>query len=73
MLIRKSIITSNSHESEAIKATIRETLRLYPIAPFIGRFITNDSIIGNYSIPKEVRHFKRSYYKIKKNRNSRHW
>lgn len=34
------------------KYIMRETLRLYPVAPFLTRILPNDSIICNYVIPK---------------------
>ncbi|KAI4477891.1 hypothetical protein M0804_012371 [Polistes exclamans] len=35
-----------------IKGVIKETLRLYPIAPFITRYLPEDNIIGGYFVPK---------------------
>ncbi|XP_076160021.1 cytochrome P450 family protein sad isoform X1 [Ptiloglossa arizonensis] len=35
-----------------LKCIIKETLRLYPIAPFISRYLPEDSVIGNYFVPK---------------------
>ena len=33
---------------------MRESLRLYPVAPFVGRFLENDGKINGYNIPKGV-------------------
>lgn len=33
---------------------MKESLRLFPIAPFIGRFLNTDAIIGDYCIPKNT-------------------
>ncbi|XP_065089067.1 cytochrome P450 315a1, mitochondrial [Ochlerotatus camptorhynchus] len=41
-------------ESPLIRGTVRETLRMFPIAPFIGRFLDTDAIIGDYCIPKNT-------------------
>lgn len=41
-------------EAPLIRGCLRESLRLYPVAPFVGRFIETDAEIGNYSIPKGV-------------------
>nr|AAX85207.1 CYP315a1 [Aedes aegypti] len=41
-------------ESPLIRATVKESLRLFPIAPFIGRFLATDAIIGDYCIPKNT-------------------
>ncbi|KAL1455885.1 hypothetical protein WDU94_000650 [Cyamophila willieti] len=38
-------------ESDTLTHIIRETLRLYPIAPFIGRFIPQDLELHGYVIP----------------------
>ncbi|CAK9823091.1 Cytochrome P450 315a1, mitochondrial [Anthophora retusa] len=35
-----------------LKGIIKESLRLYPIAPFISRYLPKDSVIGNYFVPK---------------------
>ncbi|XP_076653765.1 cytochrome P450 family protein sad isoform X1 [Halictus rubicundus] len=35
-----------------LKGIIKETLRLYPTAPFISRYLPEDSLIGNYFVPK---------------------
>ncbi|XP_076232615.1 cytochrome P450 family protein sad [Calliopsis andreniformis] len=35
-----------------LKGIIKETLRLYPTAPFISRYLVEDSVIGNYFVPK---------------------
>ncbi|XP_076675143.1 cytochrome P450 family protein sad isoform X2 [Andrena cerasifolii] len=37
-----------------LKGMIKESLRLYPIAPFISRYLPEDSVIGNYFVPKEL-------------------
>lgn len=38
-----------------IRGTVRETLRLFPVATFIGRILPMDGIIGNFQIPQHVR------------------
>ncbi|XP_029052690.2 cytochrome P450 315a1, mitochondrial isoform X1 [Osmia bicornis bicornis] len=35
-----------------LKGVIKEALRLYPTAPFISRYVPEDSVIGNYFVPK---------------------
>lgn len=40
-----------------LKGIIKESLRLYPIAPFISRYLPEDSVIGNYFVPKGVNQF----------------
>lgn len=37
-----------------IKGTLKEVLRMYPVATFIGRFLATDGLIGNYRIPQNV-------------------
>lgn len=50
-------IFSDPENSEVpmIRGTVREALRLYPAATFIGRILPIDAVIGNYEIPKHVR------------------
>ncbi|XP_017887309.1 cytochrome P450 315a1, mitochondrial [Ceratina calcarata] len=38
--------------STLMKGIIKESLRLYPIAPFISRYLPQDSVIGNYFVSK---------------------
>uniref|UniRef100_A0A182RHK3 Uncharacterized protein n=1 Tax=Anopheles funestus TaxID=62324 RepID=A0A182RHK3_ANOFN len=52
--VRENVVESNTLESAAVKGVVRETLRLYPVAPFIGRFIENESIFGEYTLPKDT-------------------
>ncbi|KAL5285479.1 CYP315A1 family protein [Megaselia abdita] len=53
--VREEIHSSNNWmENPYIKGLIRETLRLYPVAPFIGRYLASDAVIGNYKIDKNV-------------------
>lgn len=35
-----------------LKNVLRETLRLYPVAPFLTRYLTTDGVIGGYKIPQ---------------------
>lgn len=50
-------VGDDKYETSLIKATIRETIRLYPVAPFIGRILASDAVLGHYRIPKDVRLF----------------
>ncbi|XP_037091390.1 cytochrome P450 315a1, mitochondrial-like [Pollicipes pollicipes] len=34
-----------------VKAIVKETLRMYPVAPFLTRLIQADTVIGGYQIP----------------------
>ena len=45
---------TNSHQAPLLKGLVKETLRLYPVAPFIGRYMAEDCIIDNYFIKKNV-------------------
>lgn len=37
-----------------IRGTVRETLRLYPVATFIGRILAKDAVLGNYRVGKHT-------------------
>lgn len=37
-----------------LKNVLKETLRLYPVAPFLTRYLTTDSWIGDYFVTKQV-------------------
>lgn len=53
--VRKDVIeNTNSFETVLIRGTVREALRLYPVATFIGRILEQDAVIGGYEIKKYV-------------------
>lgn len=37
-----------------VRGTMREALRLYPVAPFLSRYLPEDSMIGGYRVPSGV-------------------
>lgn len=39
------------YESPLVRAGLRETLRLYPIASFIGRVLDSDMKVGRHTVP----------------------
>ncbi|EDW66851.1 cytochrome P450 315a1, mitochondrial [Drosophila virilis] len=41
-------------ESQLLHGLIKETLRLYPVAPFIGRYLPQDAQIGGHFIEKDT-------------------
>ncbi|XP_055904348.1 cytochrome P450 315a1, mitochondrial isoform X1 [Eupeodes corollae] len=51
--IRRENFT-NLSECPILQGLIKETLRLYPVAPFIGRYLKTDAIIGDYEVKKNV-------------------
>ncbi|XP_049543071.1 cytochrome P450 315a1, mitochondrial [Anopheles darlingi] len=53
--VRRSIEeTAGGLSSAAVNGVVRETLRLYPIAPFVGRFAEADASFGGYHLPKDT-------------------
>lgn len=44
----------DNYSSPLVHGFIKETLRLYPVAPFIGRYMPRDVLIGGYHIKKKV-------------------
>lgn len=51
--LRKSVNENPSDfESALVRAGLRETLRLYPVASFVGRILDSDATVGDYTIPK---------------------
>lgn len=48
----------NRHETlrdQLMKGVVKESLRLYPTAPFIARFLPEDSNLLGYKICKDVK------------------
>uniref|UniRef100_A0A1A9V720 Cytochrome P450 315a1, mitochondrial n=1 Tax=Glossina austeni TaxID=7395 RepID=A0A1A9V720_GLOAU len=43
----------DNYSSPLVHGFIKETLRLYPVAPFIGRYMPRDVLIGGYHIKKK--------------------
>lgn len=44
----------SNRECQMVRGTVRESMRLYPVAFFIGRPFAVDGVIENYSIPRQV-------------------
>uniref|UniRef100_A0A1I8N6Z5 Cytochrome P450 n=1 Tax=Musca domestica TaxID=7370 RepID=A0A1I8N6Z5_MUSDO len=44
---------SNVHDMPLVRGLVKETLRLYPVAPFIGRYLPEDAKIDKYFIKKD--------------------
>lgn len=52
-IIRNELFASiNKMDTPLIRGTVRETLRLFPVATFIGRILSKDAILSNYRIDK---------------------
>lgn len=49
-----STMPANRFDSPLIRGTVRETLRLYPVATFIGRILAKDAILSNYRLDKHT-------------------
>lgn len=51
--IRKNVLENpTDFESPMVRASLREVLRLYPVAPFISRIVDSDVKVGQYEVPK---------------------
>lgn len=44
----------NEGQTSAIRNVIRESMRLYPIAPFIARYLPQEMSVCSYRIPANV-------------------
>lgn len=44
--------SSNRYDTPLIRGSVREALRLFPVATLIGRILEKDAILGNYHINK---------------------
>lgn len=42
----------NSFDHPLVRGCLKESMRLYPVAPFLGRFLDSEAAIGGYNIPK---------------------
>lgn len=52
----KGVATTEAMHVQLLRSVTRETLRLYPAAPFITRAMPAESTIGGYFIPSGVSH-----------------
>uniref|UniRef100_A0A8D8PF27 Cytochrome P450 315a1, mitochondrial n=2 Tax=Culex pipiens TaxID=7175 RepID=A0A8D8PF27_CULPI len=52
--IRSGIYENFKSPHPLVIGTVREALRMFPVAPFIGRILKKDAVIGEYSIPKHT-------------------
>ncbi|XP_031629833.1 cytochrome P450 315a1, mitochondrial [Contarinia nasturtii] len=50
--IRHELFEMDKLDTPLIRGTVRETLRLFPVATFIGRILGKDAILNNYHIDK---------------------
>ena len=48
------ISSSQLEQVPLVRAVVKETLRLYPVAPFLTRLIQSDTCIGGYQVPAGV-------------------
>lgn len=53
-MIRQELLNTNKMDTPLIRGTVRETLRLFPVATFIGRILSKDAILSNYHIDKNT-------------------
>lgn len=55
--IRREIQENSESIHPLVVGTVREALRMFPVAPFIGRVLEKEAIIGEYCIPEHVMHY----------------
>ncbi|XP_046915997.2 cytochrome P450 315a1, mitochondrial [Dermatophagoides farinae] len=48
----ESINVKHLQNLSYVKGIIKESLRLYPVAPFLTRYLSDDLILGGYHVPK---------------------
>lgn len=48
--VKKEIFLNNDY----VKHVVKETMRLYPVAPFLTRILTREGILGSYKIKEGV-------------------
>lgn len=48
--VKKELRTNNDY----VKHVVKETMRLYPVAPFLTRILTKDGTLGPYQIKEGV-------------------
>lgn len=53
-LICQELSTTTKFDTPLIRGTVREALRLYPVATFIGRILGKDAILSDYRIDKHT-------------------
>lgn len=44
-----------SKDDTYVKCVVKEAMRMYPVAPFLTRILTQDTILGKYKLNKGVR------------------
>lgn len=50
----KNVKETDIPNCNLLKGALRETLRLYPVAPFVTRYMPNDVLLDGYQINKGV-------------------
>lgn len=48
--VKKEVFLNNDY----VKYVVKETMRLYPVAPFLTRILTKEGILGSYQIKEGV-------------------
>ncbi|XP_021365826.1 cytochrome P450 27C1-like [Mizuhopecten yessoensis] len=48
----KHVNYNDLQEASYVKAIVKETLRIYPVIPINARVLSQDTVVGNHSIPK---------------------
>ncbi|XP_063918933.1 cytochrome P450 4C1-like [Zophobas morio] len=48
----RNVTLEDLHQLSLLERVVKETLRIFPVAPLVGRYFTEDLVVGNFTFPK---------------------